>query len=98
MYSQAEVWEMAASSCHILRVYVGLLISLWLSKGNFFLQNNSAPHTAVITHKKLADLYFEVLKYPAYSPDFAPSDCYLFPNLKNHLKGRTFSSTLAADS
>jgi hypothetical protein len=49
----------------------------------------------------LADLHFEVLKYPAYSSDLAPSDCWLFLNLTKHLKGRKFSSsekdTLAAD-
>jgi histone-lysine N-methyltransferase SETMAR len=41
------------------------------------------------------------LKHPDYSPDLAPSDYYLFSNLKEHLKGRKFSSTeeaiLAAD-
>jgi histone-lysine N-methyltransferase SETMAR len=46
-------------------------------------------------------LHFEVLKHPAYSPDLAPSNYYLFPNLKKHLKGRKFSSTeeatIAAD-
>jgi histone-lysine N-methyltransferase SETMAR len=69
-----------------------------LSKGILFLQDNATPHKAAITHQKLEDLQFEVLKHPAYSPDLAPSDYYLFPNLKEH---RTFSSinetTLAAD-
>jgi histone-lysine N-methyltransferase SETMAR len=66
-----------------------------------FLQNNAAPHKAAITHRKLADFHFGVQKHPAYSPDFAPLDYYLFPNLKKHLKGGKFSSigeaTLAAD-
>jgi histone-lysine N-methyltransferase SETMAR len=43
----------------------------------------------------------EVQKHPTYSPNLAPSDYYLFPNLKKHLRGRKFSSieeaTLAAD-
>jgi histone-lysine N-methyltransferase SETMAR len=64
-------------------------------------QDNAAPHKTAITHQKLADLHFEILKHPAYSPDLAPSDYYLFPNLKERLKGRKFSSTeeatLAAD-
>jgi hypothetical protein len=59
--------------------YVGELISLWLSKGILFLQDNA--HRAAITYQKLADLPFEVLKHPAYTPDLAPSDYYLFPNL-----------------
>jgi histone-lysine N-methyltransferase SETMAR len=58
-----------------------------------FLENNAAPHNMTITQQKLADIYFEVLKQPAYSPDLAPSDYYLFPNLKKYLKGRKFSST-----
>jgi hypothetical protein len=46
----------------------------------------------------LADLHFEVLKHPAYSPDLAPSDYYLFPNLKKYLKGRQFFSIEEATS
>jgi hypothetical protein len=45
-----------------------------LSKGILFLQDNAAPHKAAITHQKLADLHFEVLKDPDYAPDLAPSD------------------------
>jgi hypothetical protein len=63
---------------------------------------DNAPHQkAVFTQQKLTDLHFEVLKHLAYSPDLAPSDHYLFPNLKKRLKRRKFSSTeeatLAAD-
>jgi hypothetical protein len=46
-------------------LYVELLISFWLSKGILFRQDNAAPHKAAITHQKLADLHFEVLKHPA---------------------------------
>jgi hypothetical protein len=42
--------------------------------------------------QKLADVQFAVLKHQAYSSDLAPSDYYLFRNLKKHLKGRKFSS------
>jgi hypothetical protein len=76
------------SSVLIGRRYVGVLISLWLSKGIFFLQDNTAPHKAAITHQKLANFHFKVLKHPAYSPDFAPSDYYLFPNL--FIKPKTY--------
>jgi len=31
---------------------------------------------------KLEQLRFELVAHPPYSPDLAPSDCYLFPNLK----------------
>jgi hypothetical protein len=54
-----------------------------------------------IMYQKLADLHLEVQKHPAYSPDLTPAEDCLFPNLKKHLKGSTFSSikeaTLAVD-
>jgi histone-lysine N-methyltransferase SETMAR len=72
-----------------------------LSKGILILQDKAAPHKAAITHQTFSDLHFEVPKHPAYSPDLAPSDYYLFPNLKKYLKGRKILSlevaTLAAD-
>jgi hypothetical protein len=68
-----------------------------LSKGILFLQDNAA-HKVAITNQKLADLHFEVLKHPTYSPDLDLSDYYPFPNLKKHLKGRKFSSTEEATS
>jgi hypothetical protein len=43
-----------------------------LSKGISF-QDNAVLHKAAIMHQKLANLHFEVLKHPAYSPDLAPS-------------------------
>jgi hypothetical protein len=70
-------------------------------KGFLFLQDNSAPNKAPITHQKLADLHFGVLKYPAYSHDLAPLNYYLYPNLKKHFNGRKFliteEATLAVD-
>ncbi|UYV84195.1 hypothetical protein LAZ67_X001493 [Cordylochernes scorpioides] len=35
---------------------------------------------------------FEVLEHPAYSPDLAPSDYFLFGLLKKELKGKRFES------
>jgi hypothetical protein len=65
-----------------------------------FPQDNAALHKAVITHQKLADLHFQILKHPAYSPDLTSSDYCLFPNLKKRFTGRKFLSigeaTLAA--
>jgi hypothetical protein len=62
-------------------IYVWVLINLWLSKGFLILQDNAVPHKATITHQKFAELHFEVLKQPVYSPVLAPSDYYLFPDL-----------------
>ena len=34
----------------------------------------------------------KILQYPPYSPDMAPSDFYLFPKLKYHLRGTQYRS------
>jgi hypothetical protein len=48
----------------------------------------------------LATEQITVLEHPAYSPDLAPSDFFLFPKIKEVLKGRHFddirSNTMAA--
>jgi hypothetical protein len=70
------------------------------SKAILFLQDNAAPQKDT-TNQKLAVVHFEVLKQQACSPHLAPSDFYVFPNVKKHLKVRKISSleedTLAAD-
>jgi hypothetical protein len=33
-----------------------------------------------------------VLDHPPYPPDLVPADCFLFPKVKSHLKGRLFDS------
>ena len=35
---------------------------------------------------------YELIPHPAYSPDLAPSDYFLFPNLKKDICGRHFRS------
>ena len=39
---------------------------------------------------KLQELGFELLPHPPYSPDLAPSDFFLFSNLKRMLAGKKF--------
>jgi hypothetical protein len=46
-----------------------------------------------ITHQKLAYLHFKVWKHP----DLAPSDYYLFPNLKGRQFSSIWEAILAAD-
>jgi len=38
----------------------------------------------------LATKQITVLEHPAYSPDLAPSDFFMFPKIKEILKGRHF--------
>ena len=41
---------------------------------------------------KINELHFELLPHPAYSPDLASSDFYLFPKIKRWLQGQKFLS------
>jgi len=41
----------------------------------------------------LATKQITVWEHPAYSPELAPSDFFLFPNIKEILKGRHFDDT-----
>ena len=41
---------------------------------------------------KLHELHFELLLHPPYSPDLAPSDYWLFADLKRMLQGKRFGS------
>ena len=36
------------------------------------------------------DYGFELVDHPPYSPDLAPSDYFLFPNIKKHLAGKQY--------
>lgn len=63
-----------------------------LAKKVLFHQDNARPHTSCETMAEIHNCGFELLPHPAYSPDLAPSDFHLFPNLKKHLGGQKFSS------
>ncbi|UYV79201.1 hypothetical protein LAZ67_17001488 [Cordylochernes scorpioides] len=58
--------------------------------GVLFLHDNARPHTSCKTVSTIIKLGFEVLEHPAYSPDLAPSDYFLFGLLKKELKGKRF--------
>jgi histone-lysine N-methyltransferase SETMAR len=55
-----------------------------------FHQDNAPPHKARVAMAAIQDAGFELLDHPPYSPDLAPSDFYLFPRLKEHLRGKKF--------
>ena len=52
--------------------------------------DNSPAHTALSVREFLATKQISVLEHPAYSPDLAPSDFFLFPKIKEILIGRHF--------
>lgn len=65
---------------------------LWGAK-NWILHHDNAPaHRSLLVGQYLAKHQLPVLPQPPYSPDLAPADFYLFPRLKDQLKGRRFES------
>ena len=62
-----------------------------LSKGILLQQDNARVHTCKIAMDVERNGY-ELIPQPAYSPDLAPSDYFLFPNLKKNIRGHHFRS------
>ena len=56
-----------------------------------FLQDNARPHVAKMTLAKIAELNWEIMLHPPYSPDHSPTDFHLFLSLDNHMKNMTFN-------
>lgn len=61
-----------------------------LTRGVLLLHDNASSHKSKVAMAAIANCGFQVLEHPAYSPDLAPCDYYLFPNLKKHLRGKRF--------
>ena len=62
-----------------------------LTKKVLFHHDNVPAHTSAIATAKLFNLLYEILPNPPYSPDLAPSDYFLFPNMKTWLGDKRFS-------
>ena len=63
-----------------------------LSKGILLQQDNARVHTCKIAMDAVERNGYEIISHLAYSPDLAPSDYFLFPNLKKDIRGRHFRS------
>jgi hypothetical protein len=61
--------------------------SNWSPNVEASFQDNAASHKVAITHQKVADLHFEALKHPVYSPGLGPSYYCPLPDTKKRLKG-----------
>ena len=57
-----------------------------------FQQDNARVHTSKIAMESVERNGYELIPHPACSPDLAPSDYFLFPNLKKDIRGRHFRS------
>ena len=56
------------------------------------LQDNASAHKSQVVMTAVTECGFEILPHPPYSPDMAPSDVYMFPKLKCHLRGTQHGS------
>ncbi|XP_017791911.1 PREDICTED: histone-lysine N-methyltransferase SETMAR-like [Habropoda laboriosa] len=61
-----------------------------LTKGVRFHQDNARPYIARVTTDLINKFGWDTVTHPPYSPDIAPSDYHLFPELKKHLGGTHF--------
>jgi hypothetical protein len=65
---------------------------LWKKKSWILHADDAPAHNALAVKQFLANKCIPVLKLPPHSLDLAPCDFYLFPKLKNTLKGTHFQS------
>ncbi|XP_042317754.1 uncharacterized protein LOC121927857 [Sceloporus undulatus] len=74
---------------HILHEELGMrkLSAQWV----LFHHDNAPAHTSAVM-AKLVELGYELLPHGLYSPDLAPCDFFLFPNLKKSLAENRFGS------
>jgi len=65
---------------------------MW-KNGDWLLHHDNAPaHTSLVVREFLTKNNVSTVPHPAYSPDLAPCDFYVFPKMKLWLKGRHFAS------
>ena len=76
-----------AESCHPWKNARGKT-----SKGVLLQQDNVWVHTCKVAMDAMEQNGYELIPHPAYFPDLAPSDFFLFPNLKKDIRGRHFRS------
>ena len=63
-----------------------------LSKGVLLQQDNAKVHTCKVAMAVVEENWYELIPHPAYSPDLAPSDFFLFLDLKKDICGCHFRS------
>jgi len=57
------------------------------------LVNRQKPHISIITQEKIEELgRIDILPHPAYRPDLAPSDYYLFRSMAHYLRCQSFTN------
>jgi len=65
---------------------------MW-ENGDWLLHHDNAPtHTSLVVRKFLTKNKVTTVPHPAYSPDVAPHNFYVFPTMKLQLKRRCIAS------
>ena len=64
-----------------------------LTKGVRLLAENAPAHSSVAALLEARQCDYGILPPLPYSSEFAPSDFFLFPQMKTPLKGRRFDDT-----
>jgi len=65
---------------------------LWKNK-NWLLHHDNAPaHTSLLVRDLLAKINTLMMPQPPYSPDLAPCEFFLLPELKRPMKGRRYAT------
>ena len=59
----------------------------WKTDGVLFHQDNDPTHKSEVAVAAVLDCGFELVDHPPYSPELAPSDYFLFPNMKKKTLG-----------
>ena len=57
-----------------------------------FHHDNASSHTAIKTVEFLAEKKVQQLPHPPYSPDLSPADYFLFPKIKDSMRGKRYST------
>jgi histone-lysine N-methyltransferase SETMAR len=65
-------------------------------RGILLHHDNAPAHTAAQTIDFLHTTGVQLVSHPPYSPDLAPCDFYLFPEIKKRLRGKRYESANAA--
>ena len=68
---------------------------LWETRSWLLYHANAPAHIALGIREFLAKNNIAVLEQPPYSPDLAPCDLFLFPKLKEVIKGTRFQDSEA---
>ena len=65
-------------------------LEIWWRESCFTRTLNASAHKSVVAVAAVHDCGFELIDHPPYGPYLAPSDYFLFPNMKKHLAEKQY--------